>query len=161
MSHVWKRQAYSPSGYSWARTEWDGSKMKCWTGYEHGWRVARRPDRHSSCRSMGGRRCTLRSWENDIKRLGEFENSLHVVPRSSSISRVVAGIPKASVDEKTIHRLIPLVGISLKGGPKSNPWRSFPLPKDKLTGTSINSEPPKGTAMKTITYVVVIDHLWY
>jgi hypothetical protein len=32
---------------------------------------------------------------------------------------------------------------------------------DLLMGTSINSEPPKGTAMKTITYVVVIDHLWY
>jgi IS30 family transposase len=28
-------------------------------------------------------------------------------------------------------------------------------------GTSINSEPPKGTTIKTITYRVVIDHLWY
>jgi hypothetical protein len=28
-------------------------------------------------------------------------------------------------------------------------------------GTSINSEPPNGTAMKTITYGAIIDHLWY
>jgi hypothetical protein len=28
-------------------------------------------------------------------------------------------------------------------------------------GTSINSEPPKGTTIKTITYGAVIDHLWY
>jgi hypothetical protein len=30
-----------------------------------------------------------------------------------------------------------------------------------LMGTSINSEPPNGTAMKTITYGAIIDHLWY
>jgi hypothetical protein len=30
-----------------------------------------------------------------------------------------------------------------------------------LEGTSINSEPPKGTEMKTITYGAIIDHLWY
>jgi hypothetical protein len=30
-----------------------------------------------------------------------------------------------------------------------------------LKGTSINSEPPKGTEMKTITYGAIIDHLWY
>jgi hypothetical protein len=28
-------------------------------------------------------------------------------------------------------------------------------------GTSINSQPPKGTKMKTITYGAIIDHLWY
>jgi hypothetical protein len=32
---------------------------------------------------------------------------------------------------------------------------------DLLEGTSINSEPPKGTAIKTITYGAVIDHIWY
>jgi hypothetical protein len=30
-----------------------------------------------------------------------------------------------------------------------------------LGGTSINSEPPKGTKIKTITYGAVIDYLWY
>ena len=28
-------------------------------------------------------------------------------------------------------------------------------------GHLINSEPPKGTEMKTITYGAIIDHLWY
>jgi hypothetical protein len=32
---------------------------------------------------------------------------------------------------------------------------------DTFKGTSINSEPPKGTAMKTIAYGAIIDHLWY
>jgi len=35
------------------------------------------------------------------------------------------------------------------------------LESSDLMGTSINSEPPKGTAMKTITYGAIIDHLWY
>ena len=54
--HDWKRPANSPSGYSLALAEWDGLRMRCWTGSRHAW-MAARSQSDTPAKGAGGRGC--------------------------------------------------------------------------------------------------------